>query len=153
MDERFLNPPPTADQDDTNQPLDAIFGDRVRRFQEFLDRIDSNTGIDYRSIIKDMLIKNKFRLSVSIDEIREFDREFWLGLLNQPADYLPACERALRDTVLAIYDPQDPSFPHDSYDPNQQYYLSFKGAFGDIRSLLDRLIPAIFPKWFLLKVL
>ncbi|KAF6063688.1 MCM2/3/5 family protein [Candida albicans] len=90
MDERFLNPPPTADQDDTNQPLDAIFGDRVRRFQEFLDRIDSNTGIDYRSIIKDMLIKNKFRLSVSIDEIREFDREFWLGLLNQPADYLPA---------------------------------------------------------------
>ena len=57
-----------------------------------------------------MLIKNKFRLSVSIDEIREFDREFWLGLLNQPADYLPACERALRDTVLAIYDPQDPSF-------------------------------------------
>lgn len=141
MDERFLNPPPTADQDDTNQPLDAIFGDRVRRFQEFLDRIDSNTGIDYRSIIKDMLIKNKFRLSVSIDEIREFDREFWLGLLNQPADYLPACERALRDTVLAIYDPQDPSFPHDSYDPNQQYYLSFKGAFGG-HSLTPRLIDS-----------
>lgn len=141
MDERFLNPPPTADQDDTNQPLDAIFGDRVRRFQEFLDRIDSNTGIDYRSIIKDMLIKNKFRLSVSIDEIREFDREFWLGLLNQPADYLPACERALRDTVLAIYDPQDPSFPHDSYDPNQQYYLSFKGAFGG-HSLTPRSIDS-----------
>lgn len=141
MDERFLNPPPTADQDDTNQPLDAIFGDRVRRFQEFLDRIDSNTGIDYRSIIKDMLIKSKFRLSVSIDEIREFDREFWLGLLNQPADYLPACERALRDTVLAIYDPQDPSFPHDSYDPNQQYYLSFKGAFGG-HSLTPRSIDS-----------
>ena len=141
MDERFLNPPPTADQDDTNQPLDAIFGDRVRRFQEFLDRIDSNTGIDYRSIIKDMLIKSKFRLSVSIDEIREFDREFWLGLLNQPADYLPACERALRDTVLAICDPQDPSFPHDSYDPNQQYYLSFKGAFGG-HSLTPRSIDS-----------
>ena len=141
MDERFLNPPPTADQDDTNQPLDAIFGDRVRRFQEFLDRIDSNTGIDYRSIIKVMLIKSKFRLSVSIDEIREFDREFWLGLLNQPADYLPACERALRDTVLAIYDPQDPSFPHDSYDPNQQYYLSFKGAFGG-HSLTPRSIDS-----------
>ena len=141
MDERFLNPPPTADQDDTNQPLDAIFGDRVRRFQEFLDRIDSNTGIDYRSIIKVMLIKSKFRLSVSIDEIREFDREFWLGLLNQPADYLPACERALRDTVLAIYDPQDPSFPHDSYDPNQQYYLSFKGAFGG-QSLTPRSIDS-----------
>ena len=143
MDDRFLNPPSTADQDDTTQPLDAIFGDRVRRFQEFLDRIDSNTGIDYRSIIKDMLIKSKFRLSVSIDEIREFDREFWLGLLNQPADYLPACERALRDTVLAIYDPQDPSFPHDSYDPNQQYYLSFKGAFGG-HSLTPRSIDSSF---------
>ena len=74
-------------QDDSQQPQDAIFGDRVRRFQEFLDRIDANSGIDYRSQIKDMIIKGKFRLSVSIDEIREFDREFWYGLLNQPADF------------------------------------------------------------------
>ncbi|KAI5961528.1 MCM3 [Candida theae] len=119
--------------DDTTQydeqPLDAVFGDRVRRFQEFLDRIDANTGVDYRAQIRDLIIKGKYRLNVSIDQIRDFDREFWQGLLNQPADYLPACERALRDTVLTIYDPSDSSFPSD-FDANQQYYLSFKGAFG-----------------------
>lgn len=113
-----------------DQPLDAVFGDRVRRFQEFLDRIDSNTGVDYRAQIRDLIIKGKYRLNVSIDQIRDFDREFWQGLLNQPADYLPACERAVRDTVLTIYDPSDSSFPND-FDTNQQYYLSFKGAFGN----------------------
>lgn len=128
-------------QDDSQQPQDAIFGDRVRRFQEFLDRIDANSGIDYRSQIKDMIIKGKFRLSVSIDEIREFDREFWYGLLNQPADFLPACERALRDTAMAIYDRHDPAYDHDNYDPNQQYYLSFSGAFGN-HSLTPRSIDS-----------
>lgn len=112
------------DTTQTEQPVDAIFGDRVRRFQEFLDEENR-----YHSQIRDMLIKSSYRLSVSIDEIREFDKEFWNGLLNSPADFLPACERALRDTVLTIYDPQDPSFPED-FDQNQQYYLSFKGAFG-----------------------
>lgn len=112
----------------TEQPIDAVFGDRVRRFQEFLDRIDSN-NVEYRSQIRDMLTKGKFRLTVSLDEIREFDREFWLGLLNSPADFLPACERALRDTVLTIYDPNDSRFDH--MDENQQFYLSFKGSLGD----------------------
>ena len=112
----------------TDQPIDAVFGDRVRRFQEFLDRIDSN-NVEYRSQIRDMLTKGKFRLTVSLDEIREFDREFWLGLLNTPADFLPACERALRDTVLTIYDPNDSRFDH--MDENQQFYLSFKGSLGD----------------------
>ncbi|KAI5966418.1 MCM3 [Candida pseudojiufengensis] len=114
---------------DEQQPLDAVFGDRVRKFQEFLDRVDSNTGVDYRAQIKNLIIKNKNRLNVSIDQIRDYDREFWNGLLNQPSDYLPACERALRDTVLTIYDPSDSSFPSD-FDSSQQYYLSFKGAFG-----------------------
>ena len=114
--------------DDTllgEQPIDAVFGDRVRRFQEFLDRID---GTDYRQKIRDMLSKGKFRLTVSIDDIRDFDKQFWSGLLNTPADYLPACERALRDTVLTLYDPLD--FQQFEFDQNQQFYLSFKGAFG-----------------------
>lgn len=112
----------------TDQPIDAVFGDRVRRFQEFLDKIDRN-GVDYRSQIKDMLNKGKFRLCVSIDEIREFDKEFWRGLLATPADFLPACERALKDTVLTIYDPNNPNL-QEGYDANQQFYLSFKGSFG-----------------------
>lgn len=118
--------------DDTTQineqPIDAVFGDRVRRFQEFLDKIDVE-GTQYRTEIKDMLMKGRYRLCVSLDEIREFDKEFWRGLLNTPADYLPACERALRDTVLTIYDPTDSRY--EAMDENQQFYLSFKGSFGD----------------------
>ena len=118
--------------DDTTQineqPIDAVFGDRVRRFQEFLDKIDVE-GTQYRTEIKDMLMKGRYRLCVSLDEIREFDKEFWRGLLNTPADYLPACERALRDTVLTIYDPTDSRY--EVMDENQQFYLSFKGSFGD----------------------
>lgn len=112
------------------QPIDAVFGDRVRRFQEFLDRIDeSSSNYSYRNAIKEMLMKGKYRLNVSLDEVREFDKDFWKGILKTPVDYLPACERALRDTVLTIYDPNDSRF--DYFDENQQFYLSFRGAFGD----------------------
>lgn len=110
-----------------DQPLDAVFGDRVRRFQEFLDKLDVD-GTQYRNEIKDMLIKDRHRLCISLDELREFDKEFWSGLLESPANYLPACERALRDTVLTIYDPSDPHF--ENIDENQQFHLSFKGSFG-----------------------
>lgn len=116
------------DESQYDQPVDAVFGDRVRRFQEFLDQI-SDSGSSYRNDIKEMLIKGKFRLSVSIDEVREFDTEFWKGLLDTPVDFLPACERALRDTVLTIYDPNDNRF--EPLDDNQQFYIAFKGAFGD----------------------
>lgn len=110
------------------QPVDAVFGDRVRRFQEFLDQY-SGQGTNYRGEIKDMLAKGRFRLSVSVDEVRDFDVEFWRGLLGEPAEYLPACERALRDTVLAVYDPNDDRYP--PLDDDQQFYIALKGAFGD----------------------
>lgn len=116
--------------DEIDQPIDVVFGDRVRRFQEFLDTPEQLPGAPtLRTEIRDMLSKGKCRLGVSLDAIREFDREFWLGLLQTPADYLPACERALRDTVLTIYDPNDSRFEH--VDDSQPFYLSFKGAFGD----------------------
>lgn len=115
--------------DDTiEQPVDAVFGDRVRRFQEFLDQLDVS-GRNYRNEIKEMLIAGKYRLSVSVDDLRMFDQEFWRGLLDTPAEYLPACERALRDTVMTIYDPHDARFP--VLDDNQQFYMALRGAFGD----------------------
>ncbi|CUM66732.1 uncharacterized protein PRCAT00004412001 [Priceomyces carsonii] len=112
----------------SDQPIDAVFGDRVRRFQEFLDTIGPE-GMDYRTLIKEMLMKGRYRLCVVLDEVREFDRDFWKGLLSSPADFLPACERALRDTVLTIYDPTDSRF--DTIEEDQQFYLSFKGSLGD----------------------
>lgn len=112
--------------DEVNETVDAIFGDRVRRFQEFLDSEEGPT--DYREAIRDLLMKGEKRLTVSIDEVREFDRDSWKGLLNEPAEFLPAFERALRDNVTAIYDPGNPGF--QEIDDQAQFYLSFRGAFG-----------------------
>ncbi|WPK22804.1 hypothetical protein PUMCH_000017 [Australozyma saopauloensis] len=126
--------------DDTqfDQPIDAVFGDRVRRFQEFIDQINVQ-GTNYRNQIKDMLMKGRVRLFVSLDEVRDFDVEFWRGLLNTPVEFLPACERALRDTVLTIYDPNDDRY--QPLDDDQQFYIGFKGAFGG-HSVTPRTITA-----------
>lgn len=112
--------------DELNETVDAVFGDRVRRFQEFLDLENGET--DYRQEIRDLLSKGDRRLTVSIDEVREFDRGMWNGLLNEPTEYLPAFEKALRDNVVSIYDPNDPSY--EAFDEQRPFYLSFKGAFG-----------------------
>lgn len=112
--------------DEVNETLDAVFGDRVRRFQEFLDSEEGPT--DYRDAIRNLLAKGEKRLTVSVDEVREFDRSSWEGLLSEPAEYLPAFERALRDNVTAIYDPGNPAF--QEIDDQSQFYLSFRGAFG-----------------------
>ncbi|ODQ77805.1 hypothetical protein BABINDRAFT_163192 [Babjeviella inositovora NRRL Y-12698] len=109
------------------EPVDAVFGDRVRRFQEFLDAPNGKT--DYKDAIREMLIHSRNRLPVSIDEVRDFDKEYWAGLLNFPADFLPAAERALRDTILTIYDPADTRFAY--IDEQTSFYVSFRGAFGD----------------------
>lgn len=126
--------------DDTqfDQPIDAVFGDRVRRFQEFIDQINVH-GTNYQTQIKDMLMKGKVRLFVSLDDIRDFDVDFWRGLLDTPVEYLPACERALRDTVLTIYDPNDDRY--EPLDDDQQFYVAFKGAFGS-HSVTPRTITA-----------
>lgn len=114
-----------------SQPIDVIFGDRVRRFQEFLD-LSNYEKHDYKFLIRDMLIKKKVRLCVSMDEIRDFDNELWKGLLESPGEYLVSFERALYDTILSIYDPHDSSFASlDDFDLNRKFYISFKGSFGD----------------------
>lgn len=101
-------------------PIDAVFGDRVRRFQELFDRVDTN----YRSEIKDMLNKGQHRLTLSLDDVRAFDRTLYDGLLAQPVDFLPACERALKDTVLAVHDAST------TYSDDQRFCVGFKGSLG-----------------------
>lgn len=126
------------DDSQFEQHIDAVFGDRVRRFQEFIDQLNVQ-GTNYRNQIKHMLIKGSVRLFVSLDEVRDFDDEFWRGLMNTPVEYLPACERALRDTVLTIYDPNDDRF--EPLNDDQQFYIGFKGAFGS-HALSPRTISA-----------
>lgn len=62
---------------EANNLSDALLNDRIRKFTEFLDDEDGETN--YRELIRQMLQRGQTRLIVSLDEIREFDREFWNG--------------------------------------------------------------------------
>lgn len=101
---------------------DALFGERVRLFQEFLDS-NSPNSTDYKELIKHMLDKDERRLIVSLDDIRNWNKEFWNGILNDPADFLPACEKALVDTISSVFD-------ISTIDDRAQFFIGFKGSFG-----------------------
>lgn len=103
--------------------VDAQYNERRKIFQEFLGNIGM-TDVPYTTQIKDMINKQKQRLVVSLDELRDFDKGFWRGLLDHPSEYLPACEGALKEMV-------DIEIEGSAAQSSQQYYLSFKGAFGD----------------------
>lgn len=119
MDNQQAQGPTNADE-----LADAAFADRVRKFTEFLD--DDDVATNHKEGIRRMLQSGSTRLVVSLDEIREYDREFWNGILNTPADFIPAVDRALRETAYAV---RDTTRHH--IDDNAQFYVAFKGSFGD----------------------
>ncbi|AMD21663.1 HFL193Wp [Eremothecium sinecaudum] len=136
------------------ESFDAVFSDRVRRFQEFLDSHSS-----YTDTIRSILIHNNYdqdtnpqgsyddalwnekkatlkssagkhprRITISLDDLREFDRIYWSGILMQPAYYLPPAEQAVADTAMALDDSAVNRAVANS--PSSKWKLSFKGSFG-----------------------
>lgn len=108
---------------DLNGVTDANANERVRKFAEFLDRADPS--IDYTEKILNMLHRGETRLIVSLDELREYDRDLWNGVLNSPAQFLPAADKALRETALAIR--RDEHVVEES----ARFAMGYRGAFGD----------------------
>lgn len=141
---------------------DAVFGDRVRRFQEFLEVFEQ-----YKDDVKAILDKNSaslaselgnidedaeedvdlmddidkskknvsdgpnavpHRITISLDDLRDFDRKFWRGVLNEPAYYIPPAERALSEIATALDD--SPRNTVDAVSAKRPWRLSFKGSFG-----------------------
>lgn len=118
---------------------DALFNDRVRRFTEFLDPSDPDAASSsYHDEIRRMLLTGRSRLVVSLDDIREFDRHLWFGLLSQPAEFLPPITQALKDTALTL---RDASSAH--IDEHSPFYIGFSGTFGS-HLLSPRTIDASF---------
>lgn len=147
--------------DTLNQTSDAVFTDRMRRFQEFLDThshythevrtilefnsavlngkkdVDEDDEYDYDMEKEDFPEKKEeekadqlpLRLVISLDDLREFDKAFWSGLLHYPAFYLPPAERAILETAMAL-DDNPRGFRSFENDPGRQWRLSFKGSFG-----------------------
>lgn len=132
-----------ADADgDYNFVPDAVFSDRVRRFQEFLDTFTIyrdavrsiqlynsaiETGSEKKSSDFDVLLQ---RITVSLDDLREFDRSFWTGVLNAPAHFIPPAEKALTELAISINDIPANHTTRASLSAKRPWRLSFKGSFG-----------------------
>lgn len=115
-------------------PQDAIFADRQRRFNEFLDTYptykDSIRAIQTHNIDSDSQLPQ--RITISLDDLRQFDKTYWNGMLNSPAFFIPPAERALSELALAIDSTSD-SYRNSNNNLSVsplQWKLSFKGSFG-----------------------
>jgi DNA replication licensing factor MCM3 len=109
-----------ADFGDTILP-DDLQQDRIRVASEFLDA-DLTKHSD---AIRKLLRNDERRLVVNIDEVRGFNRDFATGLLEEPNEYIPAFESALRTLVHSVAD----RLKDDIAD--KQFYIGLRGSFGD----------------------
>ncbi|SCU86633.1 LAFA_0E02080g1_1 [Lachancea sp. 'fantastica'] len=129
-----------------NATPDAVFSDRVRRFQEFLDTFtsykdairsvqlfnmpDAKPGYEEDKKAQIEYAKLPQRVTVSLDDLREFDRSFWTGVLNTPAQFVPAAERAVTETAMILEENHTSSGAGTNVASAQQWKLSFRGSFG-----------------------
>ena len=73
-----------------------------------------------------MLNRGLRRLTVSIDEIRQHNREIADGLLNQPFDWSQAFDRALFNIVQTLRNRAT-----QQVDEEAMYYCAYVGSFGE----------------------
>ncbi|KAL1916443.1 uncharacterized protein VTP21DRAFT_5634 [Calcarisporiella thermophila] len=104
---------------------DELFEERVNFFREFLDN-DYGQG-EYKTAIKRMLNNNEQRLVVSIDHLREYNREYAENLIQSPYEYLPAFERALKKIVVDVVNTESAI----SLKEDVVYHIGLRGSFGD----------------------
>lgn len=99
---------------DPIETIDTVFEDRVRIFQDFLTS-DADGITNYQDAIKLMLQRGRRRLAISIDELRHFNTVYARELLEKPAEYLEAAEKALKETISAIYQPYEFEKPEKKF--------------------------------------
>ncbi|KAI8149313.1 MCM2/3/5 family-domain-containing protein [Fennellomyces sp. T-0311] len=110
------------------QLSDDVNDENVQFFQEFLDSEDiqgARENGSYRSQIPAMLAAGQRRLIISIDALRQYNRERTDNLLRSPSEFIPAFETALTNLVKTVADPSI----HQIDD--QPFYIGFRGSFGD----------------------
>jgi DNA replication licensing factor MCM3 len=107
---------------------DAVQNDRVRMFQEFLDPHD-DAQKSYADAIKRMLARQERRLLVSLDDIRTHNRELADGLLNQPFEFLPPLDQALKTVAISL--PVTPATQANVLTDDTVFYCALTGSFGE----------------------
>ncbi|KAJ3128223.1 MCM DNA helicase complex subunit [Nowakowskiella sp. JEL0407] len=110
-----------------NLNADELLNERTRFFGEFLN---SDYGAnEYRSQITKMLSEGNRRLIVNLNHLRTFSAETVNGLLNSPAEFLPAFDKALKEHVLVYQRENALKFTRKLDDLD--FYVAFDGSFGD----------------------
>ncbi|CCH59061.1 hypothetical protein TBLA_0B02190 [Henningerozyma blattae CBS 6284] len=125
---------------DHSIPQDAVFSDRQRRFNEFLDTFNTykdeiraiqihNADVQNGNSDSDKLLPK--RITISLDDLRQFDLAYWKGMLDSPSFFIPPAERALTELANAM--DTTSTVPNTisqmAYSP-LSWKLSFKGSFG-----------------------
>lgn len=99
--------------------------DRKRMASEFLiDPSGRRRRADYSSEIRDMINKGRYRLTVNIDEVRNYNKELADGLIKQPFDWSNAFNEALKEGVPAITSVKSKDIE------DKEFYCAFTGSFG-----------------------
>jgi DNA replication licensing factor MCM3 len=104
-------------------PQDDLLRERTRIFEDFLTA--DSPIYNYKDDILRMVRFDQTRLTVNIDDLRGYRRDFADGLLKHPVDFLPAFHDALLTVIQQVHD----SDKHDI--EGKGYGIAFNGSFGD----------------------
>ena len=91
--------------------------DRIRQAVEFLDPTDDDAR-SYRADIVLMLNRGLRRLHVSIDDIRNHNRELADNLLHSPFEYTDAFDSALKNVIGTIPNRSAKELADDTVSPS-----------------------------------
>ncbi|KAF7306557.1 DNA helicase [Mycena indigotica] len=94
-------------------------------FDEFLSQDFGSLNFKYRDQATRLLRTDETRIIVNIDDVRDWKRDFANGILREPAEYLPGCEKGLLDLIKRL--PESEKHNMES----KTFRLGFVGSFGD----------------------
>ena len=90
----------------------------VKDYQNYLDN-DLGTA---KARLVQMIQSNTRRFMCDLNDLREWSRDIWLRLISHPLEQLPAFERALKSTVMSLYDGR-----HGDWQ-DEQFHVGLEGS-------------------------
>lgn len=104
---------------------DVEFFERQRRFHDFLDAPALYSGdLDYKDRLKKMLKQRNFRFVININELRQYSQDMAKGLLQEPLEWIPSLEAAVRELAVNLNDAFDIDFELNPI------HVGVEGSFG-----------------------
>merc|ERR1712023_118042 len=114
----------SANQRMAAETRNAAFDKHRRQFTDVIE-FDEGQGT-YMDNIREMMQEGNRRLVLNLNDVRHFDEEMAKGLLESPAERLPAFEQALKDVVMN----EDPNFRTPGNSEEAEFHVAIDGAFG-----------------------